>query len=291
MKWCVRLAALFLLTAGASSSVMAQATCPEGKEAIIVITPSGRTRTLCVPSAAVAGIEGADDHGAGTIIPASCPCYTTTDVEDAFLADPDLACSIGIGELGDGEECAIISCFDAAFNEIFFALDGSLSSKICDFRFLTKRKPTSRPHCEPDPSDPAGGLDISEPEGDACRAILEPHSFTDQDGDFIDDSIDNCPTIFNFSQDDTDGDGTGDACQCPCYTYEQVEATPDLQCVSFADGGFGIDCTSGTTRYQGFRGDDGIGICYAEIDGQIFSEPDLDIVQGAACTNILRPYL
>jgi len=39
---------------------------------------------------------------------------------------------------------------------------------------------------------------------------------TDSDGDGIEDSIDNCPTVPNANQKDTDGDGKGDACDnCP----------------------------------------------------------------------------
>jgi LPXTG-site transpeptidase (sortase) family protein len=37
----------------------------------------------------------------------------------------------------------------------------------------------------------------------------------DSDGDGIDDSIDNCPLIFNAHQEDADGDGFGDACDTP----------------------------------------------------------------------------
>lgn len=40
--------------------------------------------------------------------------------------------------------------------------------------------------------------------------------FADQDGDRVEDSIDNCPNTPNFNQADTDGDAVGDACDnCP----------------------------------------------------------------------------
>ena len=37
---------------------------------------------------------------------------------------------------------------------------------------------------------------------------------TDQDGDGVGDSVDNCPTVANADQADADGDGIGDACEC-----------------------------------------------------------------------------
>lgn len=41
---------------------------------------------------------------------------------------------------------------------------------------------------------------------------------SDSDGDGIDDTLDNCPTVTNPSQTDSDGDGVGDACdQCAGY--------------------------------------------------------------------------
>ncbi|MFN3202883.1 MAG: fibrinogen-like YCDxxxxGGGW domain-containing protein [Bradymonadia bacterium] len=40
----------------------------------------------------------------------------------------------------------------------------------------------------------------------------EPFSIVDDDGDNIDDAIDNCPLVANAAQTDTDGDGLGDAC-------------------------------------------------------------------------------
>jgi len=48
---------------------------------------------------------------------------------------------------------------------------------------------------------------------DILRAVgWVPPASTDQDGDGVPDSSDNCPTVSNPGQADTDGDGVGDAC-------------------------------------------------------------------------------
>jgi hypothetical protein len=39
-----------------------------------------------------------------------------------------------------------------------------------------------------------------------------PHGFSDMDGDGVDDTADNCPSVPNPAQDDADGDGVGTAC-------------------------------------------------------------------------------
>jgi hypothetical protein len=44
----------------------------------------------------------------------------------------------------------------------------------------------------------------------------DPATITDNDGDGIDDALDNCPSVANAAQGDVDGDGLGDSCDnCP----------------------------------------------------------------------------
>ena len=66
---------LFLI---AASLVWAQ--CPEGKSEVQLTTPSGKQKTICIPDVALPGIENAAEHSNGTIIPASCPCWTETEL-------------------------------------------------------------------------------------------------------------------------------------------------------------------------------------------------------------------
>ena len=56
------------------------AECPKDKYPINVTTPSGIQKVLCVPAAAVDGLENAADHSAGTIVSAVCDCITPEEL-------------------------------------------------------------------------------------------------------------------------------------------------------------------------------------------------------------------
>ena len=47
---------------------VALAECPEGKSEVILVTPSGKIKTICVPDTALPGIENAAEHSPGTIV-------------------------------------------------------------------------------------------------------------------------------------------------------------------------------------------------------------------------------
>jgi hypothetical protein len=48
--------------------------CPEGRVEVLIETPSGKVKILCMPAAAVDGLENAADHSQGAITPLTCPC-------------------------------------------------------------------------------------------------------------------------------------------------------------------------------------------------------------------------
>jgi len=61
--------------------VSAWGACPDGKSEIQLITPSGRVKFMCVPDAALPGLDNAADHSDGTIVPTGCPCWDEADIE------------------------------------------------------------------------------------------------------------------------------------------------------------------------------------------------------------------
>jgi len=61
-----------------SSEVLAE--CPEGKNPVQINTPSGKSKILCIPDAAVQGIENAAEHSGGTIVAATCPCWDDNEL-------------------------------------------------------------------------------------------------------------------------------------------------------------------------------------------------------------------
>jgi len=88
-KWGGAVISLVAIAIFASNAF---AECPEGKEPVDITTPSGITKTLCIPAAAVQGIENAAEHSGGTIVASNCPCFSKEDVE-AVAALGDFNCA------------------------------------------------------------------------------------------------------------------------------------------------------------------------------------------------------
>jgi len=64
----------------------ALADCTNGKTEITIVNPAGKVIEICVPDAAIPGLQTASDNS-GTIISAVCPCYTPEDIEMLQLND------------------------------------------------------------------------------------------------------------------------------------------------------------------------------------------------------------
>jgi hypothetical protein len=190
-------------------SASASAQCPEGKSEIVVQTPSGVVKTLCVGDQAVEGLENAADHSEGTIIPASCPCFTQDDVVATLDANADFLCPLAPGTTSSGADCSITQCFDsdATFFLLFLAVEGPEERGNCNLPVGGSFGATNG--C----GNSSGNMfPLTAEEGDACRALLEPFAGLDSAGDGFPGVDDNCPNDFSPDQADADGDGVGDVC-------------------------------------------------------------------------------
>lgn len=90
MKSVKRLIVALLGIALGFSGVWA-AGCPEGKFEVIMTTPSGNQKTMCVSNNAVQGIENAAEHSESILIPIDCDCWTRDDI-NALSANPSFYC-------------------------------------------------------------------------------------------------------------------------------------------------------------------------------------------------------
>jgi len=59
---------------------VALAECKAGKVEVVIITPSGKEKTICVSENALAGFENAAEHSE-TTFEVACPCFTQEQVE------------------------------------------------------------------------------------------------------------------------------------------------------------------------------------------------------------------
>ena len=66
LRWTIGMILVF-----AAHAVSAE--CPEGKSVVVLMTPSGNVKNICVADAAIPGIENAAENAPLEIAPA-CPC-------------------------------------------------------------------------------------------------------------------------------------------------------------------------------------------------------------------------
>ena len=65
---------IFIIVVGISSITSVWAECSNGKSEILVFTPNGQQKFLCVPDKALKGIENAADHSSGLITAEPMKC-------------------------------------------------------------------------------------------------------------------------------------------------------------------------------------------------------------------------
>ena len=109
MKNYLRSAALLFI--GLSAAIPVLAACPDGKSEVLLMTPSGITKTICVSDNAIPGIENAAEHNGGFTLEPECPCL---DVWDGFpypvgtveeLVDPSYPLPVLPDKFADGQTC------------------------------------------------------------------------------------------------------------------------------------------------------------------------------------------
>lgn len=73
MRTTSRIAAVLFLSFLAAGHAIAQ--CPDGKSEVVVVTPSGLSKTICVSDNALPGIETAAENAVLDVVPPpACPC-------------------------------------------------------------------------------------------------------------------------------------------------------------------------------------------------------------------------
>ena len=138
-----------------TSAVLAE--CPEGKNPVQLTTPSGKTKTLCIPDAAMQGIENAADHSGGTIVTSSCPCWASQDVNDLADGNPDFTCFETINYI----KCVSDGNINTFEYDLALKIEGEVyTDSVCINRVT-------------------GIIEyISQEEVGACRGLVEPYIVT-----------------------------------------------------------------------------------------------------------------
>ncbi|MBI4681653.1 MAG: hypothetical protein HY757_00890 [Nitrospirae bacterium] len=150
MKRNVLFFSFIFLVSSVLFASQALAACAEGKFELLIQTPSGQQKTVCVPEAARQGIENAAEHADTTVIPVECSCWSLQQVKD-FAANYDLTC---VNDAKGG-----VTCYKdkALYTIIFSIMPSTDKDNVCVNSLLAEKKI------------------ISLEESDACYAIIEPY--------------------------------------------------------------------------------------------------------------------
>jgi hypothetical protein len=98
---------VFLLPYG---SVLAE--CPEGKSEILIVTPSGKQKTICVPDQALPGIENAAENSPGIVAPVTCTAFEVGEIQQTLQTVPYFSCIEWVDSAGDVQiKCGNNYCY------------------------------------------------------------------------------------------------------------------------------------------------------------------------------------
>lgn len=130
--------------------------------------------------------------------------------KDTFVAGDTVRIYIRVRNLGDTDITGYVTFYDSSdiidsSQIVTLVEDGAYEEAWVDYKIPYKDSFNIRASVKG--TDPQ---DINSSNDEVMTALFE--IITDEDGDGIDDDIDNCPNESNTSQLDTDGDGLGDAC-------------------------------------------------------------------------------
>jgi hypothetical protein len=100
------------------SSQPVLAECSAGQTDVTIVNPAGKIIELCIPDAAVPAIEAGNP---GAVIPATCPCFSPQDVENADAETP-LTCNSFNGLTSTSLSCSGEICRPDPEDEGYIAI-------------------------------------------------------------------------------------------------------------------------------------------------------------------------
>lgn len=177
-------ASLLMICIFAAQAVAAQ--CPEGKSEVVVVTPSGVSKNICVAQAAIPGIENAANNEVIEIVPV-CPCvdvWTGVYSDDvAVTGTPPILPASLTGKTCDTilhAQWSLVSANPSDGTQpILFAAnaDASVASDVCIARSQVGPDPHGTallvtPLGDLFPQEIIGNGTIDDPRLEACRQLL-----------------------------------------------------------------------------------------------------------------------
>lgn len=184
-------ASLLMICIFAAQAVAAQ--CPEGKSEVVVVTPSGVSKNICVAQAAIPGIENAANNEVIEIVPV-CPCvdvWTGVYSDDVTVDGTPPALPVDL----TGSQCdavdtpnlsAVVVALAEGFSGLRFGTDTNPTGGTGDLCYAQRFNPdstrdtayTTAPFATLYPQEIIGNGTIDDPRLHACRQFLASRGCT-----------------------------------------------------------------------------------------------------------------